>query len=229
LERFNSAGGFFVSIINPTHRKVIESIRYFIRKHGEAFPAYGTLASMVGCSTRHVVNLVKDLVEIGMLRKVARWSEENGQRRQLSNGYEIIEPVQPDPLHEEPAKPASSPYKSFYKSSKKSFKSFKKEEEEYKSNTREFLFVDAAIKQGIPKPLASRLCDAAKDMIQVPGWSWAALGQALAALQEHARRVGCVPAWFRATLRSELDKESMTIAGLKPTSRTSRTNPYISG
>lgn len=54
--------------VSPMAKNVYALLSRFAGTNGECFPSMETIANGVGCSTRHAKNLVKELIDAGLLR-----------------------------------------------------------------------------------------------------------------------------------------------------------------
>jgi DNA-binding Lrp family transcriptional regulator len=175
---------------------IFKFIKSLIEKYGEAFPSFPTIAKVVGCSSRHATDLVKQLEEEGRIRKEHRFIEEDGRRRQLSNRYEITDPVAEEVQEE---KQASSPYIKAFKSSLNSFnKSLK--DDDLKEHYRHREFFEIAKEWGVTEGIAENIFAQIKDYLPRMR-SWTALYWSLNRMMECINTISSVGPWFAKTLK----------------------------
>lgn len=179
--------------------KVYKAICYFIEKYGQAYPSVSMIGKVAGMCSRKAADHIRELVELGRIRKLQRW--ENG--RQLSNMYELVEeaPVEQEPAaepsQEEIVEEVHADYKRSYKSSKKSFN--KKDDDDY-MQYRRAEFVSMAEQAGIPACAAEAILPEISDVLCKV--SWIAIKEALHRMRKHAMTIGHFPSWFKSTLIS---------------------------
>ena len=65
------------------HKMTFIALCSYANNDNICFPSYETIAGVVGCSRRKVIDIIKELVELGLIKK-----HQTGNRS--SNEYEII-------------------------------------------------------------------------------------------------------------------------------------------
>ncbi len=85
----------------------IEKLTYIVlckyaNKTGEAWPFYNTIADGVGCSRRAAITAVARLVEVGLVEKIAQYTQSGDQ---TSNRYIVYHPEQ---LRKKNGKPSAN-------------------------------------------------------------------------------------------------------------------------
>jgi AraC-like DNA-binding protein len=74
--------------LNATARAVLTCLaKHYNHKTGRCFPSMQTIAEFVGCSTRHVIRLLKQLRDVGVIQWTARFSKRGSQ---TSNEYVLL-------------------------------------------------------------------------------------------------------------------------------------------
>jgi ribosomal protein S20 len=200
-------------VMTSYHERILKVIKYLIDTYGQAFPSYRKLAELGGMGETKAVEVVKELVAAGKIRKTKRFVEVGGRLRQQSNLYEIIEEPKEEPKKE--PKKSREPYiKSFIKSYKKSFKkSIKKDDDDNIKHYRHEEFFKIAQEQDIPKQLAAAIFKLIKD--DLIHTSWTALYLTFNKMRDNIRNISHIPSWFKVALKNANYAEAVAISALK--------------
>ncbi|NOU98420.1 helix-turn-helix domain-containing protein [Paenibacillus planticolens] len=114
---------FELADLTPYERVTLIYLRTLSLEHASVFPSYETIAQKCGMVRRTAINVIKRLVDAGLITKEHRYRIVAADRKQTSNTYEVSAPSSNSPVETDELAPSNSPYNS------NSFKP--KQEEEY--------------------------------------------------------------------------------------------------
>jgi hypothetical protein len=83
---------FELADLDPYERVTLIYLRTLSAEHGAVFPSYETIALKCGMVRRTAINVIKRLVDAGLITKEHRYRIVAAERKQTSNSFNCVEP-----------------------------------------------------------------------------------------------------------------------------------------